>query len=140
MGPRHDTRSAGATRTDHPSGRARLAARHAERLYPGTLGRLVAHELTTYAETGGDAGGLTESVIAEVLDRTPPRVTGLGRSGELRPGAASPDLRGRHHRRHDAAPPDGPAVRGERSAGHDGRLRLRDELSRNLRGRISRED
>ena len=30
--------------------RARAAARHAERLYPGPLGRLVAHELLVWAE------------------------------------------------------------------------------------------
>ena len=69
------------TRSDErPRSRARLAARHAERLYPGALGRLVAHELVTYAEgltapggRAGPEGGLAESVIAEVLDRTPPR-------------------------------------------------------------------
>ena len=68
MRPRH-------TRSDErPRSRARLAARHAERLYPGALGRLVAHELVAYAEGGaGTEGGLAESVIAEVLDRTPPR-------------------------------------------------------------------
>jgi hypothetical protein len=79
--------------------RARLAARHAERLYPGALGRLVAHELVAYAEcVAGPRGGLVESVITEVLDRTPPRSAGgalspcsgsrrLLRSSEL-PGAA----------------------------------------------------
>ena len=80
MRPRH-------TRSDErPRSRARLAARRAERLYPGALGRLVAHELVAYAEglTGvrggaesgdgaGSGAGLAESVIAEVLDRTPPR-------------------------------------------------------------------
>ena len=69
MRPRH-TRSD----TERPRSRARLAARHAERLYPGALGRLVAHELVVYAESApGSRGGLAESVIAEVLDRTPPR-------------------------------------------------------------------
>jgi hypothetical protein len=64
-----DTRS-----HDRPRSRARLAARHAERLYPGALGRLVAHELVAYAESvAGSEEGLAESVIAEVLDRTPPR-------------------------------------------------------------------
>jgi hypothetical protein len=53
---------------------ARLAARHAERLYPGALGRLVAHELVVFAEAAPqERPGLVESVIAEVLDRTPPR-------------------------------------------------------------------
>jgi hypothetical protein len=55
--------------------RLRLAARHAEHLYPGTLGRLVAHELTTYAERGHGlpSGGLAELVVREVLDRPAPR-------------------------------------------------------------------
>ena len=55
--------------------RARLAARRAEHLYPGPLGRLVAHELTVCAERdhGLRAGGLAESVVREVLDHTPPR-------------------------------------------------------------------
>jgi hypothetical protein len=54
---------------------ARVAARHAERLYPGTLGRLVARELVAFAEAGHRArpGGLAEEVIREVLNRTPPR-------------------------------------------------------------------
>ena len=61
---------------DRPQ-RARLAARHAERLYPGALGRLVAHELVTYAECDPRASdGLAESVIIEVLERTPPRRAG----------------------------------------------------------------
>jgi hypothetical protein len=69
LGPRHR----GAD-TDRPPHRARLAARHAERLYPGALGRLVAHELVAYAESGARSrGDLAESVIAEVLDRTPAR-------------------------------------------------------------------
>lgn len=62
---------------DHPGTRARSAARHAERLYPGVLGRTVARELIAYAEAVPDGGdGLAESVVAEVLDRTPPRATG----------------------------------------------------------------
>lgn len=71
MRPRHTRHD-----LDRPR-RAQLAARHAERLYPGTLGRLLAHELAAYAESGsrGD-GGLADSVITEVLDRTPPRRTG----------------------------------------------------------------
>jgi hypothetical protein len=72
--------------------RARLAARHAEHLYPGPLGRLVAHELTACAE--GDAGlqpgGLAELVVREVLDHSPAR----GRL--VRPG----EIRGRTSRRH----------------------------------------
>ena len=72
------------TRHERPRARARLAARHAERLYPGTLGRLVAHELVTYAETAQRTGGeLAESVITEVLDRTPPTAP-LVRSSESR--------------------------------------------------------
>lgn len=55
-----------------PAARARLAARHAERLYPGPLGRLVAHELLAYAESAPAVGGLAASVVTEVLDRTPP--------------------------------------------------------------------
>lgn len=56
-----------------PAARARLAARHAERLYPGPLGRLVARELTDYAESAPPAGGgLAASVVGEILDRTPP--------------------------------------------------------------------
>ena len=69
--------------------RARLAARRAEHLYPGPLGRLVAHELTACAERddGLQAGGLAESVVREVLDHTPPRGR-LVRPGEIR-GRAS---------------------------------------------------
>jgi hypothetical protein len=64
--------------------RARLAARHAERLYPGPLGRLVAQELRTYAESAHRAGGeLAESVVTEVLDSTPPTAA-LVPSSELR--------------------------------------------------------
>jgi hypothetical protein len=66
--------------------RLRLAARHAEHLYPGPLGRLVAHELTAYAERdhGLHPGGLAESVVQEVLDRPPPRGRRPGvRSGEI---------------------------------------------------------
>jgi hypothetical protein len=106
---------------DRPRNRARLAARHAEQLYPGALGRLVAHELVTYGEAAARSrGDLAESVIAEVLDRTPPRAAGLVRSSELGGGCAPADLRDRHHRRHDAAHPDGAAARVERSAGRDG--------------------
>src|SRR6476469_1867055 len=75
-----------STRHDahRPRSRARQAARHAERLYPGALGRLVAHELVTYAEcAAGPGGGLVESVITEVLDRTPPRSAGWARSRGL---------------------------------------------------------
>lgn len=68
---------------DRPRVRALLAARHAERLYPGALGRLVAHELTVYAACApGSGGGLAEAVVTEVLDRTPPR-RALVRSSEL---------------------------------------------------------
>ena len=58
--------------------RARSAARHAERLYPGVLGRLVARELLAWAESGpGPAGSaIVESVITEVLDQTAPRAAG----------------------------------------------------------------
>jgi hypothetical protein len=66
----------------------RLAARHAEHLYPGPLGRLVAHELTTYAERGHGlpTGGLAELVVREVLDRPVPRSARPTqvRSGEIR--------------------------------------------------------
>lgn len=72
--PRRDDRH------DRAPARARLAARHAERLYPGTLGRLVAHELLVYAE-GGARGALAESVVTEVLDGTPPAAP-LVRSSE----------------------------------------------------------
>ena len=44
-------------RDGRPPARARLAARHAERLYPGALGRLVAHELRIYAECAPQVGG-----------------------------------------------------------------------------------
>jgi hypothetical protein len=55
--------------------RVRLAARQAEDLYPGTLGRLVAHELTVCAERnrGVVSGGFAELVVREVLERTPRR-------------------------------------------------------------------
>ena len=73
-------------RLDHLT-RLRLAARHAEHLYPGPLGRLVAHELTAYAERdhGRYPGGLAESVVREVLDRPAPRGRRPGRvrSGEI---------------------------------------------------------
>ena len=70
-------------RDGRPPARARLAARHAERLYPGALGRLVAHELRVYAESAPQVGGgLADAVVAEVLDRTPP-VAALLPSGEL---------------------------------------------------------
>ena len=63
-----------ATVGDRVGVRARLAARHAERLYPGALGRLVAHELEVYAEASPHGRpGLVESVITEVLDCTPRR-------------------------------------------------------------------
>lgn len=65
--------------------RARLAARHAEHVYPGPLGRLVAHELIVCAERdhGLPAGGLAESVVREVLGHTAPRGR-LVRPGEIR--------------------------------------------------------
>jgi hypothetical protein len=55
--------------------RARLAARQAENLYPGALGRLVAQELTAYADRDPSVapGGFAELVVREVLERTPPR-------------------------------------------------------------------
>ena len=67
-------RGPGRAARDHQT-RLRLAARHAEHLYPGPLGRLVAHELTAYAERhpGLHPGGLAESVVREVLDRPAPR-------------------------------------------------------------------
>ena len=70
-------------RDGRPPARARLAARYAERLYPGPLGRLVAHELRAYAECAPEVGGgLADAVVAEVLDRTPPAAALLP-SGEL---------------------------------------------------------
>ena len=70
-------------RDGRPPARARLAARHAERLYPGALGRLVAHELRAYAESAPQVGGgLADAVVAEVLDRTP-SAAALLPSGEL---------------------------------------------------------
>jgi hypothetical protein len=71
----------GRAHDDHgPTGRrdpdrARIAARHAERLYPGALGRLVALELQAYAESEQrfPPGGLADSVIDELLDRPAPR-------------------------------------------------------------------
>ena len=78
-------RGRGRAGRDHLT-RLRLAARHAEHLYPGPLGRLVAHELTTYAERdhGLYPGGLAESVVREVLDRPAPRRRpGRVRSGEI---------------------------------------------------------
>jgi hypothetical protein len=71
-------------RHERPPARARLAARYAEHLYPGPLGRLVAQELLAYAETAHRAAGvLAESVVAEVLDSTPPAAA-LVPSSELR--------------------------------------------------------
>ena len=57
----------------HEASRARVAARHAQDLYPGALGRLVARELLAYAEFGRrfPQDGLTESVISEVLAQQP---------------------------------------------------------------------
>ena len=46
-------RGPGRTGRDHRT-RVRLAARHAEHVYPGPLGRLVAHELTAYADRDHD--------------------------------------------------------------------------------------
>ena len=78
-------RTRGGPGPDGPRARALLAARHAERLYPGPLGRLLAHELTVHAESApGPGGGPAEAVVAEVLDRTPPR-RALLRSSELPP-------------------------------------------------------
>lgn len=62
---------------DHRS-RIRQAARHAEHVFPGPVGRLVAHELAAYAAyADGDHGpspaGLAELVVREVLDRPVPR-------------------------------------------------------------------
>ena len=70
--------------------RVRLAARHAEQLYPGPLGRLVAHELTVCAERdqGLQPGGLAELVVREVLDHAPPRGR-LVRPGEIRRRAST---------------------------------------------------
>jgi hypothetical protein len=71
-------------RHERPRARALLAARHAERLYPGPLGRLVAQELMIYAESAHRASGeLAESVVTEVLDSTPPAAA-LVPSSELR--------------------------------------------------------
>ena len=77
-------RGPGRAGRDHLT-RLRLAARHAEHLYPGPLGRLVAHELTAYAERdhGLYPGGLAESVVREVLDRPARRGK---RSGQVRSG------------------------------------------------------
>jgi hypothetical protein len=74
-------------RHDRAPARARLAAHHAERLYPGPLGRLVGHELLDYAESAPDVGGgLSERVVAEILDRMPP-VAALLPSGETSRGS-----------------------------------------------------
>jgi hypothetical protein len=64
----------GPARRGDPA-RARIAARHAQRLYPGALGRLVALELEAYAESEQrfPPGGLSDSVIDELLDRPAPR-------------------------------------------------------------------
>jgi len=79
-------RGPGRVGRDHRT-RARLAARHAEHLYPGPLGRLVAHELAAYADRDHDLppGGLAELVVHEVLDRPAPRGRGTRRvrSGEI---------------------------------------------------------
>lgn len=74
-------------RHDRAPARARLAAHHAERLYPGPLGRLVSHELLDYAESAQHVGGdLAERVVAEILDRMPP-VAALLPSGESSRGS-----------------------------------------------------
>ena len=74
-------------RHDRAPARARLAARHAERLYPGPLGRLVAHELRAYAEVAQHAeGDLAEHVVAEILHRMPPAAALLP-SGESSRGS-----------------------------------------------------
>ena len=65
----------------HQVARARAAARRVENLYSGPLGRLVARELTAYAEFGLRLApdGLTESLIAQILDET----VGADRDGRL---------------------------------------------------------
>ena len=74
-------------RHDRAPARARQAAQHAERLYPGPLGRLVADELLTYAECAPHArGDLADRVVAEILDRMPP-VAALLPSGESSRGS-----------------------------------------------------
>ena len=74
---------------DHRT-RVRRAARHAEHLYPGPLGRLVAHELTAYAdgEHGAAPAGLAELVIREVLGHPAPRGRQV-RSGEIEAGGSA---------------------------------------------------
>jgi hypothetical protein len=93
-----DERGRGPTRLcrDHRT-RVRLAARHAEHLYPGPLGRLVAHELTAYAERdhGRPPGGLAELVVREVLDRPAPRGRRPARAGRgEETGASRPTAAG----------------------------------------------
>lgn len=58
----------------HEFGRARAAAHHALGVYPGAVGRLLARELTAYAEFGKrfPRDGLTEAVVREILRQ--PRV------------------------------------------------------------------
>ena len=69
---------------DHRT-RVRQAARHAEHVYPGPVGRLVAHELAAYADGGHgpSPAGLAELVVREVLDRPVPRRPRHVRSGEI---------------------------------------------------------
>lgn len=77
-------RGPGRAGRDHRA-RTRLAARHAEHLYPGPLGRLVAHELTAYADGDHEPSptGLAELVVREILDRPAPRGRRHVRSGEF---------------------------------------------------------
>lgn len=53
----------------HEIGRARAAAHHVTRVYPGAVGQLLARELTAYAEFGWrfPRDGLTESAVREIL-------------------------------------------------------------------------
>jgi hypothetical protein len=70
-GPLHGSAPASAM---HERSRARAAALHARRLYPGGLGELAHRELLAYADFGYRfaADSLIPRLVAEILAKTVP--------------------------------------------------------------------
>ena len=114
-------RGPGRAGRDH---RARAAvgrpARRAPLPRPARPARRTRAHPSAERDHGLSAGGLAESVVREVLDRRPPAAGGRAGSGRVKSVRAGASLRVRNARRYDAARPDGPAVRVERSVTHVG--------------------